>query len=454
MKSRIAVGLSILLGSLSPVMAQQPASPLTLAQAVKIALERNPARKAALADTRAASAQIQAAQSYLLPNVSFSETATRGNDPVYVFGSRLRQQRFTQADFALNALNRPLPFGNFATRLEGKWNLFNGFASWRGVNQAKFMDEAAGHQLNRTEQEIVFRVIAAYNEALLSEKQLEVAQQSVKTAQSIADRSQARFDSGMVVESDLLTAKVRLASRQQELIRAKNSHELAMAQLNTAMGVPMDSGFDLTQPLAERSLPSPVLQDLETQAITKRPDLKRIAAEEQAQKQGVAIAKAAFGPQVNAFAGWELDNPTFLAGGGGNNWVGGIELKIDLFNGGSRRAELSRQKALEEKVSAMKQLASDAVRLEVRRAYYDVDSSRQQIEVTRASVTQAQDSLRINQDRYETGLITITDLLSAEDAARRSQIDYWDAVSRLQTSYANLELASGTLSQQSPVVMP
>ena len=55
---------------------------------------------------------------------------------------------------------------------------------------------------------------------LLAGKQLEVAEQAAKTAQSILDRSQARFDSGLVVESDLLTAKVRMATRQQELIRA------------------------------------------------------------------------------------------------------------------------------------------------------------------------------------------------------------------------------------------
>ncbi len=456
MKTRIAVAISavIVLGLVVGAQAQQATSPLSLEQAVKIALEKNPARKAALADTRVAAAQIKAAQSFLLPQVSFSETATRGNDPVYVFGSRLRQQRFTEADFALNALNRPLPVGNFGTRVEGRWNLFNSFASWRGVTQARLMDEAAAHELNRAEQEIVFRVIASYNEVLLSAKQLDVAEQAVKTAQAIVDRSQARFESGLVVESDLLTAKVRLASRQQELIRARNGHDLALAKLNTAMGVHMESAFELTQSLAERSLPNPALQDLETQALSNRPDLKRIAAEEAAQREGVAIAKASFGPQVNAFAGWELDNPTLLAGGGGNNWVGGIEVKLDLFSGGARRAELSRQKALEEKVSAMKQLATDAVRLEVRRAYYDVDSSRQQIEVARASIAQAKDSLRINQDRYESGLITITDLLGAEDAARRSQNDYWEAVNRFQTSYANLELASGTLNLQSPVVMP
>jgi outer membrane protein len=99
--------------------AQQEARPssLTLQQAVTIALEKNPLRKAAIADTKAASAGIREARSFLMPHLSFSETATRGNDPVYVFGSKLRQQRFTTADFALNQLNSPLPFGNFATRL-------------------------------------------------------------------------------------------------------------------------------------------------------------------------------------------------------------------------------------------------------------------------------------------------------------------------------------------------
>jgi outer membrane protein TolC len=102
----------------------------------------------------------------------------------------------------------------------------------------------------------------------------------------------------------------------------------------------------------------------------------------------------------------------------------------------------------------MKQAASDAVRLEVRRAYYETDANRQQIDVARAAIAQAQESLRINQDRYDGGLTTITDLLGAEDAARRSQTDYWDAIYHFQISYANLELASGSLNPHSPVVMP
>ena len=151
------------------------------------------------------------------------------------------------------------------------------------------------------------------------------------------------------------------------------------------------------------------MPDLEKQALANRPDLKRIASEEAAQRQSVSIAKSSFGPRVNAFAGWEMDNPTLVAGGGGNNWLGGIEVQFDIFQGGAKRAELAKHRALEEKVVAMKQAAGDAVRLEVRRAYYETDASRQQIEVARAAIAQAQESLRINQDRYDSGLTTITE---------------------------------------------
>lgn len=438
----------------APAQSAAEPSPLTLEQAVKIALEKNPQRKAALADTRVASADVRDARSVLMPRLTFSETATRGNDPVYVFGSKLRQQRFTTADFALNKLNTPLPFGNFATRFGGSWNLFDSFASWHGINRAKEMNEAAGHQLERTDQEIIFRVVEAYYGVLLATKQLEVAEQAEKTSQSIVDRSQARFDSGLVVESDLLTAKVRMAARRQELIRARNNVYLAGAQLSTAMGMPVDSLFQPTEALAEPALPVPVLQEVERRALTSRPDLKRVQSEEAAQRQSVAIAKSSFGPRVNAFAGWEMDNPTLAAGGGGNNWLGGVEVQFDIFQGGAKRAELSRQRALEEKAAAMNQVASDGVRLEVRRAYYDLDSARQEVEVAHAAIAQAQDSLRINQDRYDAGLTTITDLLGAEEATRRSQTDYWEAVYRFHTSFANLELASGTLNPQSPVVTP
>ena len=132
--------------------------------------------------------------------------------------------------------------------------------------------------------------------------------------------------------------------------------------------------------------------------------------------------------------------------------MAGIEVQFDIFQGGAKRAQLAHEKATQEKVAAVKEMATDAVRLEVRRAYYDLDSTRQQIEVAREVIAESQESLRINQNRYDSGLTTITELLAAEEAARRSQTDYWESIYRYQTGYANLELVSGTLNPQSPVV--
>jgi outer membrane protein len=446
--------LLMLLPNFVSAQQSQPASPLSLQQAVKIALEKNPQRKVALADTRAASAGVKEARSFLLPHILFSETAAAGDDPVYVFGSKLRQRRFTSSDFALNVLNTPTPFGNFATRFGGTWNLFDSMATWRSVNRAERAKDAAGQQLDRTDQEIVFRVADSYYAILLVRKQLEVAEQAMKTAEAILERSKNRVESGVAAESDSLSARVRLAARKQELVRAKNNVAMAQAQLSTAMGLSTQGEFEPTDALAERSLPATPLEELEKQAIEMRPDLKRIRLEESAQQQSVSIAKSSFGPRVNAFAGWEADNPTLFAGGGGNNWLAGIEVQVDLFQGGAKRAEVARERALQDKIAASKESATDAVRLEVRRAYYDVDATRQQMEVARAAIAESQESLRINQDRYEAGLTTITDLLAAEDTARRTQSDYWETLCRYYTGYAALELASGTLNPQSPVVTP
>ncbi|HTQ61839.1 MAG TPA: TolC family protein [Candidatus Solibacter sp.] len=451
-----AIATLLALGAPVLVRAQQASEStrLTLQQAVSIALEKNPAHKAAMAETKAASANVKEAQSSLLPHVTIAEEATRGNDPVYVFGSKLRQQRFATPDFELNILNTPAPFGNFATRVGGSWTLFDSFASWRGINRAERVKDAADHQLERADQEIVFHVVDSYYSMLLAKKHVEVAAQSLKTAEAIFERSKNRVQSGVVVESDLLSAQVRMATRKQELIRAQNDLEMARAQLGISMGVAAENNFEPADVLAERNLPAIPLTDAEKQAVESRPDLKKVRSEEAAQQQSVAIAKSAFGPRVNAFGGWEADNPTFVAGGGGNNWLAGIEVQLDLFQGGARRAQLSRERALQEKVVAAKEMATDGIRLQVRRAYYDTDAARQQIDVARASIADSQESLRINQNRYDSGLSTITDLLAAEDAALRSETEYWEDVYRYFTSYANLELASGTLNPQSPVVTP
>jgi len=424
---------------------------LTLEQAVRTALEQNPSRKAVVFEQHAAAADTKLARSSLLPRIGFGEGYQRGNDPVFVFGGKLRQQRFTTSDFSLNLLNTPTPFGNFATRFSGQWQLFDSGVSWLSLRQAKQLNTVAQRTLERTDQELVMRVVDAYAGLLLAIKQQQVAEDAVKTSGSILERSRANVQAGMVVESDQLSALVNDAARQEELIRARNSVALARAQLNHDMGVPPDTQYEAVELLTERSLPPVDLKELEKRALDRRPDLQGLTLRKAIQGDEVRAAKAAFGPRLNAIANWEMDNPHFN-GGGGNNWLAAFELQVDLFNGGAKLARLDRERALKGRIDALHDAAIHSIRLEVRKAYLDFDSARQQVEVARAAVGQAHESLRIGQNRYESGLSTITDLLRMEEAALRAEADYSQSLYRLRTSYASLELAAGTLDLNSPVI--
>lgn len=432
------------------VAAAAQVQPLTLTDAVAIALEKNPARKMLLADSQMAHAHISLAQSGFLPRVSFTEAATVGNDPVYAFGTKLRQGRFTQNDFALNNLNYPEPIGNFASRFGGQWNLFDSFAKNHQLRSAKLMEQASLKQLGRAGQEVVFRVIDSYYGIGVARKQVEVAEQTVKTAQAMLDSSTARVEAGSAVESDALSSRVNVAMRQQDLIRARSALQLALTQLETALGAPLAPGQQPAATLNERTISTASLEETEARALRQRPDLLAMASQVEAQQNGVKAAKAAFGPRLDVFGSWQADNPNVFSNGS-TNWITGAELRIDLFSR-DREARLSLEKASLSRTEAAKKMAEDNVRLDVRRAWLEHDASRQMLDVSRASVQQAEDSLRMLRDRYESGLATVTDLLRAEDAERASRTNYWQSVYRYIVSYAALELAAGELTSQSPVV--
>src|SRR5258707_13651862 len=127
-----------LIGCLFPA-GTRAQEPLTLRQAIQLALKRNPAVDAARATAEEANAGARLARTQYLPQMAFTEDISRGDDQVYVFGTRLRQQQFTQADFALDSLNKPEPIGNFATRISGGWLLFDSFRTQKLVQGANLV---------------------------------------------------------------------------------------------------------------------------------------------------------------------------------------------------------------------------------------------------------------------------------------------------------------------------
>ncbi|HEX8925388.1 MAG TPA: TolC family protein, partial [Terriglobales bacterium] len=218
MKHKIITMVSLFF-AMTVSAAAQTSSGMTLSQAVEIALAKSPAQKMALAEHKAAVAGVSEAKSGFLPRVTFTESAMAGDDPVFAFGTRLRQGRFTAADFALDRLNFPSAIGDFSARISGQWTLFDSFTSRLNLKRVRWMEQASQHDLDRSAQQTVYATISAYYGVLLASKHAQLAEENVKTAEAVADQSSSRVEAGTAVEADSLSAKVLLAERKQESIR-------------------------------------------------------------------------------------------------------------------------------------------------------------------------------------------------------------------------------------------
>lgn len=433
-------------GLLAVAPATVPAQTLTLRQAIDRALGRNPQAASARADEQQAQATAGLAGTALLPQINFAEDISRGDDPVYVFGTELRQQQFTQADFSLNSLNRPTPIGNFATRFAGQWRLFDGWASEDRMHAAQLGAKSAEQMSGAVNQGIVLQVVQAYQAVLYAQRQADIAQHEEQTAAALLHDAQAHVKAGLAVNSDLLAAQVNLAERQQERIAAEGGEDTAWEELETAMGATSTEALaprPALQPLAAENFPDGVLADDIAAGLKARPDLQALRSAADAQQSGLRAAKADFLPQIVTYGDWEMDRQTF-AGNGGDNWVAGVALSLDILPL-AKRARLRQEQAAQQKAEAQEQLAALQIRLAVERAYTGHQTAERMVATAHAAVDQSTESLRILRNRYNAGLATMTDLLRAEDAQRQSQNDYWRAVYGNTVSYAALLYATGQL---------
>jgi outer membrane protein TolC len=329
--------------------------------------------------------------------------------------------------------------------------LYDAGQTSRRIKDAKLNAQAAGETVQRTRQEVIFQVVKAYTDELLARENTRVAEAAVKAAQSDLERAQARQDEGQAVPSDLLSARAHLAQTQEDLLQARNAVDLAHAALNVAMGLPDDAATAIEPGLKEAKFEAGTLADRQQLALKNRPDLREASLATERAANGRRMARAEFLPKVNAFGSWEEDNQTFLTRGG-NNWTAGVSLNFNIFDGGANRSRLAA--ARERQAQAQAQVAQmvAAVKLQVREAYLNLSTARQRLQVSRAAQSEAEESLRIIQNRYEAGLATITDLLQVETANTSSQTNYLNAVFDYRLSYAALELATGELAADSAAV--
>jgi outer membrane protein len=435
------------LGLFSPPLAAQ--EELTLSQAVARALESNPDLAADDPGQRAARSEFNAAKAGYLPRLDFEQSYLAGNNPVFVFGTLLTQQRFGPANFDLPALNSPASIDNLQTRVTLRQNIWDFGRTRDQRRQALLGAEMADLEHEEHVRQILLAVLDGYYSVSLADEALETARVALRSAEAIEAQAKARVESGLAVEADLLRSRVYLSMAKQQEIQNLGRLESARAQLNRMMGRAIDSSIGDTAELMliKTALPSEGILIAEQKG--RRPDYKRIQTELREAELSVGLKKKEFRPVLAGYGTWEADNPS-INEYGGNNWAAGITLSLNLFAGGKDAAQLAAARQRLEQKRRQATAMESAMALEVRRALIQFRTAAKQVDAAQAAEAQSEEGLRILKNRYDAGLATMTDLLSAEAARSSARTALSEAIYRHRLSFAQVEYAAGILSPTSP----
>ena len=425
--------------------------PMSLKDAVHLALERNQSVVASVASRRAAESRIAEARSGNLPKINYAESWARSDNPVFVFSSLLTQRQFGEPNFRIGPLNRPDFLNNFQSQVTADQTLYDAGQTRHAVRSAELTKDMTSEEGRRIRMEVIAGVIRSYYDALLGAEQLNATSQAMRSAEADLDRAQAVRSAGMSTDVDVLSIRVHLASVREQQIRRAADLDVARAALNDALGLPLDNLHTLTTALTPLKFPEGLLADYESNALSERPEARQVKLATSLAENQVATAHSSLLPQVGVHAAFEADRQRFYDRGGAN-WLVSIGLRWNLFNGFSDKARIEESKFALRRSEAEQAQAGSTIRLQVRRAYADLRAAGQRIEVAKASVSEAEESLRITQNRYGSGMSNVTDLLRTETAVLDAQTRRLVAIHDQRIAAATLELAAGTLTVDSEVL--
>jgi outer membrane protein len=412
--------------------------PVSLPEAVEIALSSNPGLAASAHDVDAAEAQADVATGALLPSVGVVGGYTHSLDDQRLVPARFNGEKGV--------------FGNdlFSADLVVSMPLFTGGRLISEMKAAELLARSADHRLARTREELVFNVSSVFYRILALRKVVESQEFSNKALQEHLKRIGELIDAQKAANVDRLRTEVRIADIEQRLADTRNRLSIQQRVLANLMGVD-----DREQSLHARGeLTSPVEQvpgrsESLVAALENRDDYLAARSSLEAQAKRVDAARAGHWPTVSlqgSYGGrWAAGPSDRPVGTDRAEDVGrvGIVVDIPLFEGGRIDARIRRERA---RLSAARQRLRSLelqIQLDVETALSNLTSARQRVEVTQKAIRQAEESLRIERQKYELGKGSITDVLDAQSALLQTQTQYYRALADHSTASAQYRLAVG-----------
>ena len=417
---------SSLILSIFLILAPITAHALSLQEGLKIVTETGRDVRIAQSDEDVARASVTLARSPWLPWIDlYGRETWLKYTPEAIFG--INRVPISQDQFRT--------YGVRATQL-----LYDFGKTSSNMDAARYGLQSRQIETGRLRNQSALDFIVAYLDLLESEKLLIVAKEEVQRYEAHKKDTEVRYRAGVVTKNEVLQVNVTLADSQQRLLTAENLRSLRESKINSLLLKPLN---DAVQP--EEIMSSPAvgltLEEAWTSAEASRAQLKEMDAAIAAKEQSVQSTEAEFLPTIYVAGGYEYLENRYMVHQ--DNWSAIAGVNINLSSGGASNSKVGITRAELRSLKLSREKLLDNIRLEVKGAYLDLQSSAQKIEVSRTAVAQAEENLRLQRLQYKEGVGTATDVLDAVTLLSTAESNSWKSLYGYKRAEAVLLNAAG-----------
>ncbi|MDW8272118.1 MAG: TolC family protein [Bacteroidota bacterium] len=338
------------------------------------------------------------------------------------------------------------------------YTVFNGFAREATYSQARHELAAASQSFERTRQQVILQVITQYLEVLRALQTVRVRRENLELGRQEMARVRALYEAGRVPITAVYTQEADLGTRELDLLAAENALAQAKAALLATMGVSPDQNAEF----AETSVPATVTDSdvadfrkeigspaaVVATALRQRSDYAALDARVRAADEAIAVAQAAFMPQLNLASGWSWSNTRVGDFDLFGRYFVSMSVQVPIFD--NFGAATQRQQAalqMEQRLLERRQLELQ-IRTEVRQALLELDAAEKQLDITARALRAAEQSYAAAAERFRVGAGTQLEYLAASNQFVTARINRITAVYGYRAAQARVRFAMGTLEKR------
>lgn len=319
--------------------------------------------------------------------------------------------------------------------------LYTGGRLKKEEDLARAQREATSSRGDLTQQELIFNVTSTYYTYLLVKEVIAAEEAAVRSLRDSLRIEQARVDVGRAVPADMLRIETRLSRAGSTLADDRNRLDSTLEVLKAYLALPPEFRLEPVGTLTPFKFDVNSPESLRNKALTMRPDLAALRHEVESQRLAIDVAAANFGPTVDLTAQYGLATSSVTR----SDAALMLLLRIPLYSGDVLQAQKRKAVARWSELTMRLAAAERQALAEVEKARLELSSTKARIEASSTAIKQAQESLRVEREKFAAARGTSNDLLLAEEALLAAKTQYASAVADSRRAFAALQLATGEI---------